>query len=106
MDETEAAEKFPGFWSEYARGDGDVRFPGGEPGGDVIKRQDGFLKDMEKETGNVLVVSHDGFIRQLVSNILGAPVWRRDRLKTSYGSLTVIEYTRYGWVISGFNIPL
>lgn len=103
MEADEIAAEFPDFWREFTEHKKDMRFPGGESGADVLKRQNSFLDDMKKETGDILVVSHDGFIRELICNILGAPTWHRYRLKTSYGALTVIDYIENEWWVLRFN---
>jgi broad specificity phosphatase PhoE len=103
MKESEIAEAYPEMWRDFSMHIRDVRFPGGESGADVIKRQDSFLEDMKKETGDILVVSHDGFIRILMCNILGAPVWHRYRMKTDYGALCIIEYDGKEWRVLKFN---
>lgn len=41
--------------------------------------------DMKSETGDVLVVSHDGFIRILLCNILGLPPYMQYKFKTNMG---------------------
>lgn len=99
------AAAYPELWRDFSQHRRDVRFPGGESGEDVKKRQDSFLRDMEREDGNVLVVSHDGFIRLLMCNLLGLPVYMRHRFKTNMGGISLIEYDQNEeqWEIIRFN---
>ena len=105
MEEPEIVSAYPEFWQNFTRHICDVKFPGGESGADVMKRQNNFLDEVKKEAGDILVISHDGFIRILMCNIMGAPVWHRYRFKTDYGALSVIEYNAETneWRILRFN---
>lgn len=103
MKDGEIAAKYPDFWRDFSQHICDVRFPGGESGEDVKKRQDSFLDDIKDETGNILVVSHEGFIRLLMCNVIGAPVYHRYRLRMDFGGLSVIERSQDEWRILRFN---
>jgi broad specificity phosphatase PhoE len=101
----EVAAKYPELWRELMSGDRDVRFPGGDSGADVKKRQDSFLSEMKSEKDDILVVSHDGFIRLLMCNILGLPVYKRYRFKTNMGGISAVQYDYEDneWKIVRFN---
>ncbi len=103
LSEEEARTAYPDFWREFVAHTHDLRFPGGESGADVIARQNLFLDDMRQEAEDVLVVSHDGFIRVLLCNILGLPVWMRYKFITTMGGITMVEYTGGEWRIHRFN---
>lgn len=92
MTDDEAAEKYPQLWSDFNSHERDVRFPGGESGEEVRARQNSFLDDIKHEKGDILVVSHDGFIRILMCNILGMSVYKRYIFKTTMGGVSIINY--------------
>ncbi len=105
MSEDEAAAAYPDLWRDFSQHLQDVQFPGGESGEDVKKRQDSFLRDMQKVEGDVLVVSHDGYIRLLMCNLLGIPVYMRYKFKTDMGGISLIEFDKKDdqWKIIRFN---
>lgn len=105
MPDEEAASKYPEFWEGFMSRSRDVRFPGGGTDEEVKKRQDSFLDEIKPEKEDILVVSHDGFIRLLMCNILGLPVWKRYRFKTEMGGISAVNYDdeESEWKIIGFN---
>ncbi len=108
MTQEQAMEVFPEFWKKLLEHKEDVEFPGGECGADVFKRQDSFMNQMKYEKGNIMVVSHDGFIRILLCNILGLPPYMRYKFKTSMAGLSIVDFdTDEGeWRIARFNQAL
>ncbi len=105
MSDGEIISKYPKLWEDFMSHSRDVRFPGGETGEEVKKRQDSFLSEMQNEKEDILVVSHDGFIRLLMCNILGLPVWKRYKFKTTMGGISAILYDEEDneWKIVRFN---
>ena len=105
MTESEIKAAYPAFWENFSSRQRDVRYPNGESGGDVIKRQDSFLNELKSEQGNILVVTHEGFIRILLCNILGLPVYKRYKFKVAMGSVSAIEFdkTEQEWRLVLFN---
>jgi broad specificity phosphatase PhoE len=103
MSEAKFAKAYPELWHDFTHHLRDVKFPGGESGAEVKARQDSFLADMEKERGDILVVSHDGFIRLLMCNILGLPVYMRYKFRTDMGGVSAVEYDGKEWRIVRFN---
>jgi broad specificity phosphatase PhoE len=103
MSETEFKVKYPELWHNFVNHLCDIKFPGGESGAEVKMRQNSFLDDMKKETGDILVVSHDGFIRLLLCNILGLPVYMRYKFITAMGNVSAIEHDGKEWRILRFN---
>ena len=101
--EAQNEAKYPEVWHTYVNHLSDFQFPGGESGADVKRRQDSFLCDMEKETENILVFSHDGFIRILMCNILGVPVHHRYKFVTEMGGISAIAFDGKEWRIVRFN---
>lgn len=103
LSEAENKVKHPELWHTYVNHQCDFQFPGGESGADVKRRQDSFLCDMEKETEDILVVSHDGFIRILMCNLLGLPVHMRYKFVTEMGGISAIAFDGKEWRILRFN---
>ena len=103
MGDEKARAAYADIWREILEHTHDVRYPGGECGAEVIERQDSFLAEMENEQGDILVFSHDGFIRLLMCNILGLPVWMRYKFKTTMGGVSAVEYDGAEWRILRFN---
>lgn len=108
MADDEIAAKYPQLWSDFQSHERDFRFPGGESGEEVKARQDSFLNDIKHEKGDILVVSHDGFIRLLMCNILGLPVYKRYIFKTTMGAVSIISYddSKGEWKTIRFNQPV
>lgn len=108
MSDEEVKSAYPQLWDDLMKHSGDVRFPGGETGEEVKARQDSFLNDILSERGDILVVSHDGYIRLLMCNILGLPVYMRYKFKTNMGGISAVyfdhEYNE--WKIAAFNQTL
>ena len=103
MSEDEAQAAYPELWHKYINHLCDIQYPDGESGADVKRRQDSFLADMEKEQEDILVVSHDGFIRILMCNLLGLPVVSRYKFVTEMGGVSAIAFDGKEWRILRFN---
>ena len=85
MSDEEVAKAFPQLWKDFCSHERDVCFPGGDSGESVRIRQDSFLGDIKDEKDDIMVVTHDGYIRLLMCNILGLPVYKRYKFKTTDG---------------------
>lgn len=105
MSDEEIALKYPDVWNAFINHTCDVCFPEGESGEDVKRRQDSFLNDIKSEKCDILVVSHDGFIRLLMCNILGLPVYMRYKFKSNMGGISAVQYVEESeeWKIVRFN---
>jgi broad specificity phosphatase PhoE len=69
----EIQEMYP---EEFAKRDLDklrYKYPKGESYEDVMRRVQGIIAKLEKETGNVLIVSHQAVLRGLLTHLLGKP---------------------------------
>jgi len=97
------AAEYPELWYNYKNHLCDVKYPGGESGAEVKVRIESFLDDLKEETEDILVVSHDGFVRLLLCSILGLPVWMRYKFVTTMGGVSAIEYDGKEWRILRFN---
>jgi broad specificity phosphatase PhoE len=68
----------PSFYFDFHKHDWDMRYPNGENGADVWKRVSPFIFNVTKsDCGTVIIVTHGGIIRVLVSGLLGMPQNKR-----------------------------
>ncbi|ACV64154.1 Phosphoglycerate mutase [Desulfofarcimen acetoxidans DSM 771] len=83
----------------------DYRPPGGESFADLQKRVvpiwDKLIKNMEER---ILIVAHAGVNRVIICHILGVSLSELFRMGQDYGSLNIIEYTKYGLRVKAMNI--
>ena len=108
MDEEEIIEKYPEFWRDFNSHTIDVRFPEGETGEDVLVRQKSLLDELIQRDQDVLLVSHEGYIRLLICHLLDIPVYKRHRFKVDMCGIMEIEYDKSTkeWIIIRFNHTL
>jgi broad specificity phosphatase PhoE len=92
MNNTEIKQKYPSFWNDFISYSKDVRFPGGETGEEVKARQRSLLNELIANGKNAALVSHEGYIRLLICNLLGLPVYERYKFAIDYCSITEIEF--------------
>ncbi len=100
----EAAERLPDYHQERTSGR-ECLPPGGEPTTAVQKRAADGLRHIARRHPNqsVVVVSHGGTIKSLLSWILSAPLKEKWRMDIANGSLSVVRLTSRGWQISSLN---
>lgn len=101
----EISEKFPEFYREYFSFSKDVRFPGGENGEEVFARQKSLLEDILREGEDVLLISHDGFMRTLACFLLELPPYKRCLFKADLCGIMEAAYDEdlKAWRIIRFN---
>jgi broad specificity phosphatase PhoE len=99
------SQKFPAVWKAFRERDRDFRFPEGENGEEAQQRIQSFFEEEQKNQEDILLVSHDGWIRLLVCYLLGLPVYRRWDFRVDTCGIMEIEYQpEYErWKIIGFN---
>jgi len=104
----EIKQKHPQFWKDFNEKKKDCRFPGGETGEKVRSRQSSLLQELVEKNEDCVLVSHDGFIRILMCNVLGMPVYKRHLFKIGFGSITELEYDfeRKEWNVRRYNTEL
>lgn len=107
MSEQEVQERYPDFWKAYRERSADFRFPGGETGEEACHRIASFLEEKRQAHGmeNILLVSHEGLIRQLVCHILNIPVYKRGNFHVDFCGIMEITYQpEYkNWKLIRFN---
>jgi len=111
MTETDFQHTYPEVWQAYVARTADFRFPGGETGAEVQDRIKDFFEEKQRQhrANEILLVSHDGLIRQMMCYVMGLPVYRRGDFRVDYCGLTELsyqdDYSR--WKLLRFNqMPL
>jgi broad specificity phosphatase PhoE len=94
MSEQEVQERYPDFWKVYRERTADFRFPGGETGEEVCRRIANFLEEkrLAHRAENLVIVSHEGLIRQLMCHIMNIPVFKRGNFYIDFCGITQIAY--------------
>ncbi|MBN2117533.1 MAG: histidine phosphatase family protein [Anaerolineales bacterium] len=110
MSEEEVQEKFPEFWKAYVERTADFRFPGGETGEEACRRISGFLEEKRQAHPgeNLVFVTHEGLIRQLMCYIVNIPVYKRSNFYVDLCGIMEISYQpEYkSWKLIRFNQKL
>ena len=92
MSDAEIQEKYPSFWDDFFDYSKDVRFPEGETGEEVKARQLSLLNELIARGKNAALVSHEGYIRLLICNLLNLPVYERYKFTIGYCGIIEIEF--------------
>lgn len=108
MSDEKIIEKYPEFWNDFISYSKDVRFPEGETGEEVKDRQKDLLDELIQNDEDVLLFSHEGYIRLLMCHLLGIPVYKRNLFKVDLCGIMEIEYDEKikTWSIIKFNHTL
>lgn len=107
MSEQQVQERYSDFWKAYRERTADFRFPGGETGEEACRRIADFLEEKRQmhSTENIVLVSHEGLIRQLMCYIMNIPVHKRGNFYVDFCGITEISYqSEYqSWKLIRFN---
>lgn len=105
MTAEEINQQYPDMWQAFRDRDRDFQFPEGESGEEVLARIKSFFNEKQNEVGDIILVSHDGWIRMLVCHILDIPSYRRWDFQVDTCGIMEIEYQpEYGcWKLVRFN---
>jgi len=103
MSDEEIEKEYPEFWRDFFEHKKDCRFPGGETGEEVKERQNDLLKEIKEKDGTYVLFCHEGYIRILMCNLLGIPVYHRYKFKYDYCGITEVIYENEEWKIKRFN---
>ncbi len=110
MSEEEIQEQYPEFWKAYLEGTTDYRFPGGETGEEACQRIAGFLEEKRNAHPgeNIVFVTHEGLMRQLMCYIVDIPVYRRRHFYVDICGIIEITYQpeHKNWKLIRFNQKL
>jgi broad specificity phosphatase PhoE len=88
----EIMKKYPEFYHDFMSNSKDVRFPEGETGEEVKRRQIALLDELVFQNKDVILFSHEGYIRLFMCHILGLPVYQRNLFKVDFCGITEFEY--------------
>jgi broad specificity phosphatase PhoE len=107
MTEREFEKAYPDVWRAYVARTADFQFPGGESGTDAQERVKDFFEEKLRQhmDSDILLVSHEGLIRQMMCYVMGLPVYRRGDFWINLCGLTELSYQEeYGrWRLLRFN---
>ncbi len=103
MSDAEIERQFPEFWRDFFEHRHDCRFPGGETGEEVRARQNDLLNEIRGKDGTHVLFCHEGYIRILMCNLLGIPVYHRYKFKYDYCGITEVALENAVWKIRRFN---
>ena len=110
MSDEEIQAKYPEFWKAYTERTADFRFPGGETGEEACQRISGFLEEKRRahSAENILFVTHEGLMRQLMCYIVNIPVYKRGNFKVDLCGIMEVTYqAEYNnWKLIRFNHTL
>lgn len=110
MSDEEVQEQYPEFWKAYTERTADFRFPGGETGEEACQRISGFLEEKRQAhpNENIVFVTHEGLIRQLMCYIMDMPVYKRGNFYVDLCGITEITYQPeyQSWKLIRFNQKL
>lgn len=110
LSEQEVQEKYPDFWKVYRERTADFRFPGGETGEEACHRIANFLEEIRLAHGSesIVMVTHEGLIRQLMCYIMNIPVYKRGNFYIDFCGIMEITYQpEYkSWKLIRFNQKL
>lgn len=98
----EILETWPEEYADFQADPREVSRPGGESYGDLSERVWPLLERLaDRHPGErVLVVTHGGPIRLVLSDLLGVPLTERDKLGVDNGSWFVIERQGGAWRVA------
>ena len=101
----EIQKQYPEFYQSWLEWNTGLRFPGGESVSDVRMRVSSFTERLKLHSSEdtVLVVAHAGTLRMFICHLLDLPLpfWRKLRLELA--SVSVIELTAPGAVLTCLN---
>jgi broad specificity phosphatase PhoE len=107
MSEAEIQQTYPEVWQAFTTRRGDFQFPEGESGADVQRRIAAFLDEKlaQHNADNIVIVSHDGYIRLLMCYILGLPVQQRWNFRIDFAGIVEVTYqpAYAAWKLIRFN---
>ena len=89
----EVRKEYTRFYREWERHQTDLPYPGGESGADVQKRAMEVVEEILRQPlKNVLIVTHGGVIRTLLSSFLGLGLENRFKIATDNCDISIVRY--------------
>lgn len=101
----EICKQYPEIARRWRERSYDFEYPGGEPQKIFFQRVLGFLDrlDSHESNKNILVVAHSGVLRLLLCEMLGLALTARWKLRLDLASLSKIEITPNGKILTLLN---
>jgi len=101
----EIRQRFPAVWDAFKTRDHDFQFPEGESGEEVQQRIISFFEEKQNSQDDIILVSHDGWIRLFVCYLLCLPVYRRWDFQVDTCGIMEIENQKEfdRWKLIRFN---
>lgn len=108
MTDEEIKDRYPEFWNDFFSYSKDVRFPEGENSEEVKARQKNLLDELIQNNEDVLLISHEGYIRLLICHLLGIPLFKRNQFYLDMCGITELDYNKdtSTWKLIRFNHTL
>jgi broad specificity phosphatase PhoE len=107
MSNEEIQQKYPEVWQAFIARNADFRFPEGETGEEVRSRIASFFEEKlhQHAAENILLSTHDGWMRILMCYLMDQPVFQRGNFHVDYSGLIEITWQpEYGrWKLVHFN---
>ena len=90
----ELEQDYPAAWKAFRERKEDFRFPEGETGEEARERIANLLEEKRKtyDTGNIILVSHEGLMRLLMCHIMNIPVYHRGNFQVDTCGIMEIAY--------------
>lgn len=103
----EISVELPELYRQWMERPTDTRFPGGEAYADLRERARSFVASLEiaHQPGTVAAVTHAGFVRCVVAEILDLPAERVFRLAVDPASITRVAWMGHEPVLRLLNGP-
>lgn len=108
MTDEEIKDRYPEFWNDFFSYSKDVRFPEGENSEEVKARQKNLLDELIQNNEDVLLISHEGYIRLLICHLFGIPLFKRNQFYLDMCGITELDYNKdtSTWKLMRFNYTL
>lgn len=107
MSDQEIQQKFPDVWQAFTDRKADFRFPEGETGEEVRARIASFFEEKldQHSAENILLSTHDGWMRMLMCYLMGLPPYERGNFRVDFCGLIEITYqpAYQRWKLVRFN---
>lgn len=105
MTQPEIEAAFPEFWRQHRAGLVD-RFPDGEPRPEFAARVAAAMHDLATAdwTGDLLVVSHRGTMRQALRALLAVPAHQDDEFGVELASVSIVQSVGPGWQLEALGL--
>lgn len=88
-------QNYPKYYADWSQYTTDMPYPGGECGKSVIKRFQTLISQIElSDYDNLVMVTHSGLIKTVVSSLLCMPVEKRFFITVENCSISVLSFDR------------